>query len=269
MISPGERQYILAQIGRTAAADLDALWRQAEVLPSSEFAAWVIEAFPTLADPYAAVAADAAATWYGESPGPSGYVPIVGPLPEVAQLTASATWALGADGLIGRDRLQGTLQRAVWDSARSTVLANVDAESGSSWARHASSNACAFCALMASRGAAYNSKAAAESVVGRGKEMSLGDRRARAAGQTRVNGHTAAGGIRERGVRKLGDKYHDHCHCIAVEVRPGQTYQPPEYVQKWDEAYIAASRETPKVGKYDAIDPKAVLAHMRESLGSK
>ncbi|MFE3572387.1 hypothetical protein ACFXON_23480, partial [Bacillus subtilis] len=136
-------------------------------------------------------------------------------------------------------------------------------------ARHARADACAFCALMASRGAVYTSEAAAERVVGRGKEMSLADRRARAAGHSRVNGHTAAGGKRTRGTQALGDRYHDFCNCVAVEVRPGEEYDPPDYVRKWDEAYIVASRETKKKGRYGAIDPKAVLAHMRENLGAR
>ncbi|MGW4090048.1 VG15 protein [Nocardia sp. NPDC004750] len=267
-VSPAERQLILSQIGKLAEQDIATLWRQATALPSGEFAAFVIEAFPEVIDPFAALAADTAAVWYEDSPSTSDYVPTAGPLPVAEQLQASATWALGANGIEGLARLQGTTQRAVFDAARDTVLHNVDSESGAKWARHASANACAFCALMASRGAVYTSKAAAERVVGRGKEMSLAERRIRAAGGTRIGGHTAAGGIRERGVQKLGKKYHDHCHCIAVEVRPGQSYQPPDYVQKWDEAYIVASRETPKVGKYDAIDPTAVLAHMRASLGT-
>lgn len=287
-VSPAERQYILSQIGRAAEADLKTLWQQAEALPSNEFARFIIEAFPELADPYAALAADAAAVWYDDSPTPSVYVATPGPLPVAEQLTSSATWALGATGTEGLTRLQGTLQRTVFDAARDTVLHNVDSEPGARWARHASANACAFCAMAATRGAVYTSKAAAETVVGRRTEITLGDRRKIAAGlMTReqayenraryVSARAAAKAGKAvgdekarqtRGVQKLGKKYHDHCHCIAVEVRPGQSYQPPEYVQKWEEAYIAASRETPKVGKYGAIDPTAVLAHMRASLGT-
>ena len=267
-VSPGERQLILTQIGRLAEQDVATLWRQAEALPSGEFAGFIAEAFPEVVDPFAALAADTAAVWYEDSPSASDYIPTAGPLPVAEQLQSSAAWALGADGLDGLTRLQGTMQRAVFDAARNTVLHNIDSEPGARWARHASSNACAFCALMATRGAVYASKQAAERVVGRGKEMSLQERRIRAAGGTRFEGRTAAGGVKTRGTQKAGEKYHDRCHCIAVEVRPGQSYQPPSYVQQWDEAYIAATRETPKVGKYGAIDPNAVLAHMRSSLGT-
>lgn len=268
-VSPAERQYILGQIGQAAAADLDTLWARAAALADIDFAAYIIEAFPALVDPYAALATEAATVWYEDSPSETDYVPRPGPLPEAEQLLSSAAWALGASGIKGRDRLQGTMQRAVYDSARLTILTNIEDEgNGARWARHASSNACAFCAMMATRGAVYASKAAAETVVGRGKEMSLADRRARAAGQTRVNNRMAAGGVRARGTQKLGDKYHDHCHCIAVEVRPGDSYEPPDYVDQWNEAYIKASREAPKTGEYGALDPKAILAHMRQDLGT-
>lgn len=268
-VSPAERQYILAQIGQAAEADLNTLWNRAAALTDIDFAAFIVEAFPELVDPYASLAAEAAAVWYDDSPSETAYIPKPGPLPESEKLVSSATWALGASGLKGRDRLQGTMQRAVYDTARLTILTNIEDEgNGARWARHASANACAFCAMMATRGAVYASKAAAENVVGRGKEMSLADRRARAAGRDRVNNHKAAGGVKMRGTQKLGEKYHDKCHCIAVEVRPGDSYQPPDYVDTWNEAYIKASRETPKTGEYGALDPTAILAHMRQELGT-
>ena len=33
---------------------------------------------------------------------------------------------------------------------------------------------------------------------------------------------------------------HDHCHCLAVMVRPGQSYEPAPYVAQWDRDYQAA-----------------------------
>ncbi|MBF6189433.1 VG15 protein [Nocardia farcinica] len=266
MIEPAERQLILSQIGRIAEQDLATLWARAAALPSAEFRAYMVEAFPALVEPFAAAAAEAAAAWYDDTPSTTLYVPEPGPLPVALALQESATWALGADGIEGLSRLQGTTQRAVFDAARDTVLHNIESEPGARWARHASANACAFCAMMATRGAVYTSKAAAESVVGRGKEMSLQERRIRAAGGSRIDGRMAAGGVKARGEQKLKTKYHDHCHCIAVEVRPGQSYEPPDYVREWEKAYVAASREAPKSG--DALDPTAILSHMRASLGT-
>lgn len=47
-------------------------------------------------------------------------------------------------------------------------------------------------------------------------------------------------------------QYHDHCHCMAVCVRPGDEYEPPEYVQQWDDEYaearkLAESGDTKKI----------------------
>ncbi|MGI5222483.1 hypothetical protein [Nocardia sp. CA-290969] len=269
-VSPAERQYILAQIGKVASDALQVLWQQAAELSTGDFAAFVIEAFPELVAPYTTLAAETALLWYAASEVvPTDFVPELGSLPSVEQLTRSAEWALGGQGTVGLDRLQGTTQRAVYDSARSTIVENSDSEPGARWARYASANACAFCAMLATRGAVYTSAEAAGGVVGRGTEMSLMDRRIRAAGGTRrTGGRFTAGGVRARGERALGEKYHDHCHCVAIEVRPGDSYTPPDYVERWDDAYITATRETPGVGRYGAIDRTAVLAHMRESLGS-
>lgn len=268
-VSPAERQYILSQVGSLAQADLDKLWQHASQVADADFAAYVTDAFPELVDPYAAMAGDLSAVWYDESATTTaGFVAVAGPMPVREQMLSSAEWALSATGTQGLERLQGTLQRAVFDGARNTVVANVTREPGARYARHASANACAFCGMLASRGAVYTSERAAVRVVGRGKDMSPADRRARAAGLTRVNGHMAAGGQQTRGSRALGGKYHDHCHCVAIEVRPGGSYEQPEYVQKWDDAYIAATRETPSKGDFQAIDVNAVLSHMRGSLGS-
>jgi hypothetical protein len=82
----------------------------------------------------------------------------------VDKLAASAQWALGGNGTVALDRLQGTLQRAVFDGARNTTLLNVRS-TGSSWARYASANACAFCRLLATRGSAYRSENTAATKV--------------------------------------------------------------------------------------------------------
>lgn len=163
------------------------------------------------------------------------------------------------------DRLTGPVQRYVNTSARDTLSGNADRE-GVVWARHASANACAFCRMLATRLAVYTSEDAAGQVVGRGQEMSLADRRARAAGRSRrERGRFMAGGRRPRGTRALGEKYHDNCHCIPVPVRAGDVYEPPPYVAEWDQQYIDATNETPGIGRYGAIDTRAVLAHMRAS----
>ena len=57
-------------------------------------------------------------------------------------------------------------------------------------------------------------------------------------------------------------KSHDYCHCVAVEARPGQSYEPPPYVAKWEEEYIRARDLA------DSGDPKAIQAAWRQLLAA-
>ena len=154
-VSAPERQYLLDQVGRLAQSDLDRLWQQADQLADVDFFTFIVQAFPDVVDPYAQAAGELAATWFEDSLPTSPYVAKVADPPPIDKLAASAKWALGGDGLVGKDRLSGTLQRAVFDGARQTTLLNVTATK-SKWARYASATACAFCRLLATRGAAYN-----------------------------------------------------------------------------------------------------------------
>lgn len=277
-----------------AVAEVTAAVATVEEDEPGEAASLLIEVYPELLQPFLAAGGEIAADWYRqltprELPPPepdapplivgavtaqalaaaAEFEPVVAEAPSLEQLQATVRWALFAPTEPGavvetvQSRLTGSTQRYVSDSARETLQVNADLE-GARWARHASINACAFCRMLATRGAVYTSERAASGVTGRGQEMSLSDRRRRAAGNVRrAGGRFLAGGTRTRGTQQLGEKYHDNCHCIPVPVRAGDSYQPPPYVTEWDEQYIQATRETPGTGRYGAIDTTAVLAHMR------
>lgn len=120
----------------------------------------MLDAFGELVDPYHAMAGQLAASWFEEALPSSPYVAVTAdPIP-VERLQKSARWALGADGDDALNRLEGSLQRAVFDGSRDTTLLNVE-RTGARWARYASANACAFCRLVATRGATYRSSATA------------------------------------------------------------------------------------------------------------
>ena len=266
MLSPSERRELLASLNLLAAQDISDLWRDASMLDldSPSFRNVMVQAVPELVEPYAITAADLAAVWYEDSAPELAYRAFAAPPAPTDQIAASTRWALSASGEAALSRMIGTAQRAVFAASRDTVVGNSGAEPGSTWARHASGTACAFCRMMATRGDVYASEAAAVSVVGRGKEMSLSDRRIRAAGgERRKSGQFAAGGVKTRGTQKMGDKYHDRCHCLAVEVRPGRSYEPPPYVEAWEKQYKDAVKGTDGTGEFGAIDIKAVTAHMR------
>lgn len=214
-VSAQERLYLLSQVNQLAQTQLNQLWAQADQLSNTEFAAFVVAAFPRLADPFVSMTGTLAATWFELSDPASTFVASVAPLPPVEKLASSADWALGAHGGAGKDRLAGTLQRAVFDGSRETTLLNV-VQTKSKWAVHARATACPWCRMMATRGAVYKSGATALAAC------------------------------------------HDHGHCVAMEIRQGQSYSPPDYVSQWDDEYAKARANA---GSGDA---KAIQAAWRQ-----
>lgn len=218
-ITPVERQSLLSDLVAVALRDLVELWRRATVA-DVEFARFLIEAFPEIAYAYASVAADLAADWYEQSAPSLDYQAVPGVI-DLDSLAGSARWALGAPGDTALGRLSGTMQRSVYNGARETTILNVEAESGATWARHASANACEFCRMLATRLDAYTSESSASF------------------------------------------KSHDHCRCVAIEVRPGEDYEPAPYVEKWQDEYAQARRNSPK-SDTGAVDPRDLLAAWRQ-----
>lgn len=248
-----ERRQILAELERQSKAQLVTLWRNAG--RQGDFREYVKAAFPELAALWSDISSELAATWYEESLPGSPYVARAAASPKVEQMVSSVEWALRVgDATTGLALLSGTLQRAVYDASRRTIEWNTELEGGSKWARHASANACPFCRMLATRGAVYHSASLAVAVGGRGKDVSTDfDEygRRKAGGQAK--------GIRTRGTQKIGDRYHDHCHCVAIEVRAGGSYEPPPYVEKWMDEYTDAR---------DAVgstNTKKIMAEMRKN----
>jgi len=136
----------------------------------------------------------------------AGKTAIAKPAPSLPEemLKASARWAMSTgDAVTGLELLLGSSERRTYGGLRNTVISSSKREKGARWARRARENACPFCRMMAIRGAVYHSA------------------------------QTALGGT---------DRFHDHCHCLAVPVRPGQSYTLPEYTQQWEDEYKAARK---------------------------
>ena len=146
---------ILGQLTTLVTADVVALFR--EYGEDRDFPKVLTPALTELVTPYAQGAAEITAQWYTEMAPELDFraKPVVD-LP-AERIEKTARWALYAPGN-GRplNRVAGAAKRMVSDASRTTVLVNAE-EEGVRWARLASSDACAFCRLMSTRGAVYHS----------------------------------------------------------------------------------------------------------------
>jgi len=310
-LAVAEFQLLLVKLAADLGIKIYRLIRQMGRLDQREQLAFITDAYPELATAYLSAAGALSAQWYNEQPvrvpraGVAVFEAEPADLLPTGQLAANGRWSmLQADPM---KSLQGSAVRAVFDQSRQTVLENLAAEyevsedevvagPGTRWARHASANACAFCRVLATRGAVYRSEQSATRIVGRSLDLTISDRRRLRQGQgfatmseidkaavdealerrsrySSTRAATKAGkrvGDKKvgslRGERKYGDKYHDNCHCIAVPVRPGGSYEPPDYVEQWEWDYIDAVRATSAAGEtkgeYGAIDLNAVVNYM-------
>lgn len=243
-MEPAELRSALVELNTLMVGDLAALWRAMDG-QDVEFLREALQAeLPGVVDPYLAASGDISATWYEAQAPELAYVASPAALVDEGQLQSTARWAAGTvltrSPVSPLDLLAGSMQRALFNESRETVLENAEAEPGARWARHASANACEFCKMVATRGAVYTSEAAAGRVGGRGSTGKRGK------------------GIRTRGDQAIGDRYHDHCHCIAVPVRPGQSYDPPSYVEEWEADYTRARKAA------DGNDAKSILSAWRK-----
>ena len=252
-MDPAELRSALVDLNALMVSDLAALWRAVDG-QDVEFLRDALQAeVPGVVDPYLAKAGDITADWYEAQAPDLNYVARPAALVDEGQLQATARWAAGTvltkSPASPLDLLAGSMQRALFNESRETIVENAEVEPGARWARHASANACEFCRMVATRGAVYTSESAASRVGGRGVDESTNIGRRRG-GRAR--------GIRARGNQAIGDKYHDHCHCIAVPVRPGQSYDPPSYVEEWEAEYTRARQAA------DGVDAKSILSAWRK-----
>lgn len=142
-------------------------------------------------------------------------VPLLGPAPD-EQVTASLRWAM--KDVWARDpgdpatteaqqqpldvrleqaekKAEAVAQKLVTDQGRGTVQGAVRQDRQAvAWARSAALGACAFCKLLALRGAVYKQDT-------------------------------------------VDFRSHDGCHCGAIPIFKGQSYQPADHTREWERLY--------------------------------
>lgn len=107
------------------------------------------------------------------------------------------------------------------------------------WARVLTgAESCAFCAMLASRGPVYSE----DTVVTTGKPREVRPRQVHYRNSGATGGHTYVSGS-----RREGEKYHDHCDCIAVLVVKGVPWngeqQYYDLKDLWDDATFQPMQE--------------------------
>jgi hypothetical protein len=256
-------QQAITDLTTLAQAELVATWRAVDLANPVEVAEAARDVVPALAVAYSLAGATLAADFYEtlrDSAGVAGSF-VASLADEVAPERVDALLGWGLEPLFRRDeaesellaeehgvkveprpapdpnaalsRLSGGLQRIVANADRDTIAANAERDpAGARWARHASADACAFCRLLATRDAVYRSQTDALRVTKASNKK-----------------------------RPLGEKYHDDCRCAAIPEWPDAPLERAPYVDDWEAAYTAATSD---LG--GAHDPKALLAHMRESM---
>lgn len=268
----------LDQLSTAALAELRSLMAAVEELAPDRAQAILMEAFPEVFNPYAAAASAVSASFYEEvrvAADARGRYD-AGTIDEVDSGrwgslvgfgTAASVFEKGG-AMLAFSLLSGGLTQVLTEMASDTIVGNASLDPVTvGYQRVASPGCCAFCGMLASRTTSlYQSREAANGVVGRGTPVPKHKQRG---GQAR--------GIRPRGARGLGERYHDHCKCKGVPVFAGQEVEMERNAAQHFDAYADARDKVSDYRKTQgyvgfgdqAESQKLILAEMRKSLGTK
>lgn len=235
-----ERKRQIEAVTTLAVRDLTDVWPTLDLEDAARLQAQMIDLLPLIGDEYANTLGVTSADWYEELRAEAvggRYTARIGELPREGQYRALAGWAAqplyenAGDYLRALTRAAGGLSRLIRQTGRDTIIENVRQDSRAvRYARATAPGACAFCAMLATRGAVYS-------------EETVRD-----------------GGL---GGPKWRFKTHDWCNCEPVPVFVGDDLERPSYYDKYEAAYKEAVK---RVG--NRRDTKAILAAMREVMGS-
>lgn len=232
----------LDRLSSAALADLRALLASLEDVSPERTKAVLLQAFPEIFNPYAAASSAVSASFYEEVRDLAG---VGGSFAaETLDSVDTERWnALVGAGTQPRmleqgaanlmfQFLAGGLTSILSTMAADTVVGNAQNDPVTPrYQRIPKPGCCAFCGMLASRGADYDSEESALKVVGRGVPV----------GKGRGRGSKGVGrGIKPRGSRAIGEKFHDHCKCRAVPIHPGNAVQMQADADKYFDAYGTA-----------------------------
>lgn len=140
----------------------------------------------------------------------------------------------------------GGMQRLLFNVQRNTMFKLADSDPAQPRYQRMTTSAepCEFCIMLASRGAVYESEGSAGAVVGRG--VPLGQNKGSS------TGGRIGKGIRPRGPKLIGERYHDNDRCVAVAVHSGRRQEMDRAAVGHFELYAEArARLEPRNLKYN------------------
>lgn len=254
----GAYDLTLASLSTAALADLRALLTSLEDVAPERSRAILLEAFPEVFNPYAAATSAVAASFYEEVRAVAG---VKGSFAaETLDSVDVGRWgALVGAGTQPRmleqgaadmmfQFLSGGLTSILSTMAADTTYGNAQKDPVlTRFQRVPKPGCCGFCGMLASRGAAYESEAAATRVVGRGVPVE----------RTRGKRGGQGKGIKPRGARSAGQLFHDHCKCVAVQVYEDNAVELEQGADKYLDAYNAARDNVNKGLRLESTTSKA------------
>lgn len=157
----------LRDVSTLAQRDLLRTWRELDLTDARTVRDALMDVLPALTGGYKLAAATAAAEWYDmmrlESEVPGSFTALVPEDPPTTErIAALAGWGVGplfgdADPATALSKIGGGVQRIVVDGGRDAIRFSTFADpQARGWQRVASPTACAFCRLLAGRGAVYS-----------------------------------------------------------------------------------------------------------------
>lgn len=245
-----EANEILSALTTQATNDVISLMSVVSQYDRADALATLTVAYPDLMQPYLVSADLVGQEFYTRQPGGvPEFAPVAASAPPDKALGANARWMyLNPDPV----NASGVITKAVFGMFRESQVVNTAIEHGyddpdamvnrgyeTTWARRTQGGACGFCQVLQTRDMAYTSAKSALGVVGaRNSRDSV------------------------RGRQPYGAKYHDHCRCVVIPVRPGATYEPQHQTADWTARYEDAIRASQK--RYGRFNLDAV-ARMLEA----
>lgn len=153
----------LRDVETLTARELIARWRTYNLADAARTTQQLLADLPILAETFSAISATFAADWYEDIREGPRYTATTAPPPPPERVDALARWGAGPlwsespNTELALSKIAGGLHRIVADGARQTVLTNVTRDPAKPrWAREASPTACAFCAMLTTRGPVYS-----------------------------------------------------------------------------------------------------------------